>query len=78
MDDVRMSGLNSFSRTEMLIGTGAMEKLAASRVAVFGIGGVGSFAVEALVRAGVGKLDDQAHVAFNVLCDGFRWVELGF
>ena len=51
-----MSGLNSFSRTEMLIGTGAMEKLAASRVAVFGIGGVGSFAVEALVRAGVGKL----------------------
>ena len=51
-----MSELNSFSRTEMLIGTSAMEKLAASCVAVFGIGGVGSFAVEALVRAGVGKL----------------------
>ena len=51
-----MSGLHAFSRTEMLIGPEAMRKLAGSRVAVFGIGGVGSFAVEALVRAGVGKL----------------------
>lgn len=51
-----MTGLHAFSRTEMLIGKTAMEKLADSRVAVFGIGGVGSFAVEALTRAGVGKL----------------------
>ena len=47
-----MAGLGFFSRTEMLIGTAAMEKLATSHVMVFGIGGVGSFTVEALVRAG--------------------------
>lgn len=46
-----------FSRTEMLLGSEAMEKLAASRVAVFGVGGVGGFAVEALARSGVGTLD---------------------
>ena len=46
-----------FSRTEMLIGSEAMEKLKAARVAVFGIGGVGSYVVEALARAGVGALD---------------------
>ena len=51
-----MARLDAFSRTEMLLGSAAMEKLAASRVAVFGIGGVGSFTVEALVRAGVGNL----------------------
>ena len=49
--------LNQFSRTELLIGKQAMEKLAASRVAVFGIGGVGGYTVEALARAGVGQLD---------------------
>ncbi len=47
---------NAFSRTEMLLGAEALEKLAKSRVAVFGLGGVGSFALEGLVRAGVGKL----------------------
>lgn len=46
----------AFSRTELLLGTAAMEKLATSRVAVFGIGGVGSYTVEALARAGVGGL----------------------
>ena len=46
-----------FSRTERLLGTEAMQKLAASHVAVFGIGGVGGFAVEALVRAGIGAID---------------------
>ncbi len=46
-----------FSRTELLIGSDAMEKLKNARVAVFGIGGVGSYTVEALVRAGVGALD---------------------
>jgi tRNA A37 threonylcarbamoyladenosine dehydratase len=49
--------LNQFSRTEILLGKDAMKKLAASRVAVFGIGGVGGFAVEALIRSGVGALD---------------------
>lgn len=46
-----------FSRTEMLIGAEAVKKLQASHVAVFGIGGVGSYVVEALARAGVGALD---------------------
>ena len=49
--------LNQFSRTELLFGREAMEKLAASRVAVFGIGGVGGFTVEALARSGVGAID---------------------
>ena len=49
--------LNQFSRTQLLYGAEAMEKLASSRVAVFGIGGVGGYVVEALVRSGVGALD---------------------
>lgn len=49
--------LNQFSRTELLFGKRAMEKLAVSHVAVFGIGGVGSYTVEALVRSGVGAVD---------------------
>ena len=49
--------LNQFSRTELLFGNEAMEKLKQSRVAIFGIGGVGGYAVEALVRSGVGTLD---------------------
>jgi len=48
--------VNSFSRIELLIGSKAIKKLKKSKVAVFGIGGVGSFAVEALVRAGVGNI----------------------
>ncbi|HWQ78014.1 MAG TPA: tRNA threonylcarbamoyladenosine dehydratase [Anaerovoracaceae bacterium] len=49
--------LNEFSRTELLLGAEGMNKLARSRVAIFGIGGVGTFAVEALARSGVGALD---------------------
>lgn len=49
--------LNQFSRTELLLGKEAMEILASSRVAVFGIGGVGGYTVEALVRSGVGAID---------------------
>lgn len=49
--------LNQFSRTELLLGKEAMEKLASSRVAVFGIGGVGGYAAEALVRSGIGTID---------------------
>ncbi|MGL4773219.1 MAG: tRNA threonylcarbamoyladenosine dehydratase [Clostridium sp.] len=47
---------HSLSRTELLIGKSGLEKLAASKVVVFGVGGVGSFTVEALTRAGVGNL----------------------
>lgn len=46
-----------FSRTARLIGDGAVEKLGGKKVAVFGIGGVGSFAAEALVRSGIGAID---------------------
>ena len=49
--------LNQFSRTELLLGKEAMEILERSRVAVFGIGGVGGYVVEALCRAGIGALD---------------------
>lgn len=49
--------LNRFSRTELLLGKEGMEKLRNSRVAVFGIGGVGGYTVEALARSGVGALD---------------------
>lgn len=45
--------LNQFSRTELLIGKDSIEKLNKAKVAIFGIGGVGSFVVEGLVRAGV-------------------------
>ena len=47
---------NQFSRTELLIGKENIEKLHNSKVAVFGVGGVGSFVVEGLVRAGIGNL----------------------
>lgn len=47
---------NQFSRTELLIGKDGVEKLQKSKVAVFGIGGVGSYVVEALARAGVGHI----------------------
>ena len=49
--------LNQFSRTELLLGKDGIEKLASSRVAIFGIGGVGGYTVEALVRSGVGTFD---------------------
>ena len=49
--------MEKFLRTEMLLGKEALEKLQNSRVAIFGIGGVGGYALEALVRAGVGEID---------------------
>ena len=48
---------SQFSRTELLLGEAAMERLKNARVAVFGIGGVGGYVVEALARSGVGTLD---------------------
>ena len=49
--------LNQFSRTALLVGQGAIEKLQACRVAIFGIGGVGGYVAEALARSGVGCFD---------------------
>ncbi len=49
--------LNQFSRTELMFGSQAMEKLSKSKIAVFGVGGVGGYAVEALSRSGIGFLD---------------------
>ena len=49
--------MNIFARTKLLLGEDAIERLKNSRVAVFGIGGVGGYTVEALARSGVGTLD---------------------
>lgn len=49
--------LNQFSRTQLLLGKDGMNRLANARVAVFGVGGVGGFTVEALARSGVGTID---------------------
>jgi tRNA A37 threonylcarbamoyladenosine dehydratase len=61
--------LNEFSRTELLLGAPAMQKLQEATVAVFGIGGVGSYTVEALARSGVGGLalfDDDKVCLTNI------------
>lgn len=60
---------NQFSRTELLLGKQAMDVLKASRVAVFGVGGVGGYVVEALCRSGIGAIDliDNDEVAFSNL-----------
>lgn len=49
--------MNAFSRTELLLGSENMDRLKKARVAVFGVGGVGGYVVEALARSGVGSLD---------------------
>lgn len=60
---------NQFSRTALLFGEAAIEKLQGSRVAVFGIGGVGGYTVEALARSGIGTFDliDSDTVAISNL-----------
>ncbi|WP_026475770.1 tRNA threonylcarbamoyladenosine dehydratase [Alkaliphilus transvaalensis] len=61
--------LHSFSRSELLIGTEGLNKLKNSKVAIFGIGGVGTFTVEALARTGVGKfvlVDDDDICLTNI------------
>ncbi len=55
-----------FSRTELLLGTAAMQQLAKARVAVFGLGGVGGYAVEALARSGIGALDLIDHDVVSI------------
>ncbi|MCM0081468.1 tRNA threonylcarbamoyladenosine dehydratase [Geomonas sp. Red32] len=60
-----MSHLHRFSRTELLIGPQGLDKLKNSTVAIFGLGGVGSYAAEALCRAGVGRL---VIVDFDEIC----------
>lgn len=61
--------LHEFSRTELLIGKEGIDKLKKSKVAIFGIGGVGTFTVEALARSGVGKfvlIDDDCICLTNI------------
>ena len=60
-----MSNLHRFSRTELIIGPHGLKKLKDSTVAVFGLGGVGSYAAEALCRAGIGRL---VIVDFDDIC----------
>lgn len=49
--------INQFSRTELLLGSDGIEKLHRAHAAVFGVGGVGGYVIEALVRSGIGQLD---------------------
>ncbi|HEY6872999.1 MAG TPA: tRNA threonylcarbamoyladenosine dehydratase [Geobacteraceae bacterium] len=60
-----MSHLHRFSRTELLLGPEGLQKLKKARVAIFGLGGVGGFAAEALCRAGIGRL---VIVDFDDIC----------
>ena len=62
-------GLHAFSRTELVIGTENLEKLKNAKIAIFGIGGVGTYAVEGLARSGVGKfvlVDDDDICLTNI------------
>lgn len=58
--------MTPFSRTELLLGADAMQRLASARVAIFGIGGVGGYVAEALARSGVGTLDLIDHDTVSV------------
>src|SRR5690349_13641550 len=61
--------LHRFSRTELLIGADALKKLSNSKIAIFGIGGVGTFVAEGLARSGVGKfvlIDDDCICLTNI------------
>ena len=57
--------LHRFSRTELLIGDEGLQKLQQAKVAIIGVGGVGSFTAEALARCGVGKLIDRKSTRLN-------------
>ena len=61
--------LNQFSRTQLLLGKEGMDALAGAKVAIFGIGGVGGYVVEALARSGVGSfviVDDDKVCLTNI------------
>jgi tRNA A37 threonylcarbamoyladenosine dehydratase len=58
--------MHRFTRTELLIGSDGLAKLARKKVAIFGVGGVGSFAAEALARGGVGALTMVDHDAVSI------------
>lgn len=58
--------MDAFSRTGLLLGEDAMKQLNSARVAIFGLGGVGGYAVEALARSGVGALDLVDHDTVSV------------
>ena len=58
--------MNPYSRTGLLLGSAGMEKLKQARVAVFGLGGVGGYVVEALARSGVGALDLIDHDTISI------------
>ena len=68
--------LNQFSRTQLLLGKEGMDALAGAKVAIFGIGGVGGYVVEALARSGVGsfvigsKLFDAITLAASAFATG--------
>ena len=58
--------MEAFRRTQLLLGAAAMEKLKNARVAVFGLGGVGGYVVEALARSGVGALELIDHDTISI------------
>ena len=64
--------MNPFSRTEILFGEPAIDKLNKMHVAVFGIGGVGGYVVEALVRSGVGQISIIDNEAFFTVVDAYE------
>ena len=70
--------LNQFSRTQLLLGADNMDRLSNAKVAVFGIGGVGGYVVEALARSGVGSFvlvdDDKVCLSTHIvrLCANFE------
>ena len=69
---------NQYSRTELLIGEENIKKLQQSKVAIFGVGGVGSFVVEALARAGVGALVIIDHDEVDITNDATLMIVLLF
>ena len=58
--------MDPFSRTRLLLGNDAMEKLSSARIAVFGLGGVGGYVAEALARSGVGALELVDHDTISI------------
>ena len=58
--------MNPFSRTELLLGSDGMDKLKSAKVAVFGLGGVGGYVVEALARSGIGALELIDHDTISI------------